>query len=102
MTEQHESLATAGPTRFTLPAQAGIRIANELRAWSIDALAADGEVEIVCADVERVDAAVLQCLMALASDLDRLGRRLALTEVPPGVERAIEAVGFETTLLGAP
>ncbi len=87
MNENNEP--SGSPTRFELPCQADIRLGTEIQARCRAALDAEGDVQLDCEGVERVDAAVLQCLEALAGGL-RAGRpaaRVWSTPASPSAER---------------
>lgn len=93
--------ATNQTIEVGLPAQADIRSGEELLARCRAALEAPGDVLVSCEGVERIDAAVLQCLAALADALDGGGRRLVLVDPTPAVDRAIGVLGFGDVLAPA-
>lgn len=86
--------AGAVPARVELPAFADIRVAADLVEEFRAALAAEGDVEVHCGTVERLDAAVAQCLVALHGGLTQAGRRLHLVERTDAFERALTLVGM--------
>lgn len=86
------------PTGFDLPACADIRVAAEVHERCMTALLARGEVRIGCGAVERVDAAVLQCLAALAIGLAQGDRRLDLADRTPAFDRAVDLLGLGPVL----
>jgi anti-anti-sigma regulatory factor len=90
----------ADPTRFDLPAQSDVRVAGDVHARCRSALEASGDVRIDCGAVERVDAAVLQCLWALADGLRQGERSLEIVDRTASFDGAVAALGFEE-LLGA-
>ena len=90
------------PTRIDLPACADIRVAAELRDRCLGALQDTGDVRIGCGDVDRVDAAVLQCLGALAVGLGEVGRRLEFTDRTEAFDRAVALLGFDELLASGP
>jgi anti-anti-sigma regulatory factor len=85
---------SASPTRFELPVQADIRLGTEIQARCRAALEGEGDVQIDCQSVERVDAAVLQCLVALAGGLRAADRRLELAEPSTAFSRSVSLLGF--------
>ena len=85
---------TGGAARLELPVQADIRQGAEIQAWCRAALETGGDATIDCGSVERVDAAVLQCLVALATGLRAGGRRLQLMNPSPGFTRAVDLLGL--------
>ncbi|MDG2113352.1 MAG: STAS domain-containing protein, partial [Actinomycetota bacterium] len=89
------------PTRIELPGQADIRVAADIHALCLTALEASGEVRIDCAQVERIDAAVLQCLGALAHGLRQGERDLELSGRTDSFDRAVEVLGFRAVLEGS-
>lgn len=86
------------PTSFELPVQADIRVVTDIQDRCRAALDATGEVQIGCADVERIDAAVLQCIGALANGLRQGSRHLSLTDRSDPFDRAVALLGFEELL----
>lgn len=92
MSENNEP--SGSPTRFELPVQADIRLGTEIQARCRAALEAEGDVEINCESVERVDAAVLQCLAALATGLQAAGRQLAVVDPSAAFGRSVDLLGF--------
>ncbi len=92
MSENNE--CSGSPTRFELPVQADIRLGTEIQARCRAALEAEGDVQLHCEMVERVDAAVLQCLAALADGLRAGGRRLEVLNPSTAFSRAVDLVGF--------
>lgn len=90
------------PTRFELPATSDIRTAVEIQDRCRAALEADGDVTIGCGSVERVDAAILQCLGSLSRDLVDGGRHLDLTEPSEPFTRAVNVLGFGPVLEPSP
>ncbi len=89
--------------RFALPATADIRVVTEILALCRRALDAEGDVTVDCADVERVDAAALQCLGALQRSLAEAERLLTFAEPTAAFRRAVDVLGFDVLLgLGAP
>lgn len=92
MSENDES--SGSPTCFELPVQADIRLGTEIQARCRAALDSEGDVQIDCQGVERVDAAVLQCLVALAGDLRAAGRRLEVVDPSAAFSRSVDLLGF--------
>lgn len=92
MNENNES--SGSPARFELPVQADIRLGTEIQARCRAALDAEGDVQLDCEGVERVDAAVLQCLETLAGGLRASGRRLELVNPSVAFSRAVDILGF--------
>lgn len=86
-------------TRIELPANADIRVGAEILGWCRAALEAEGDVRVACDSVERIDAAVLQCLTSLARSLRQADRRLELVEPSEPFSRTVDLLGF-TALLG--
>jgi anti-anti-sigma regulatory factor len=82
-----------GANRFDLPAQADIRFAADIHAHCRAALDATGDVEVGCGDVERLDGAVLQCLISLHHGLAQGSRGLVLVDPSPAFERALALTG---------
>ena len=79
---------------FDLPVCADIRMAAEIRDQCLAALSATGDVRVGCGHVERVDAAVLQCLGALALGLSQVDRGLELVDRTLPFDRAVDLLGF--------
>jgi anti-anti-sigma regulatory factor len=82
---------------LVLPAELTIYVAAELRApwleW-LDAAAGDGAVALVDGHaVEEIDAAGLQCLLALARSLEARQQRLLLTQPSEALGRACHRLG---------
>ncbi|MGH1488075.1 MAG: STAS domain-containing protein [Acidimicrobiales bacterium] len=98
--EQSEADAGDGSTQVVLPSQADIRMAAEVHEQFQAALEATGNVEVDCAAVERVDAAVLQCIGSLASSLRQGARELELAGRTEPFDRAVSLLGFDDLLLG--
>lgn len=92
MSENNET--SGSPTRFELPVQADIRLGTEIQARCRAALEAGGDVELDCEAVERVDAAVLQCLAALAAGLQDADRRLVVINPSSAFNRSADLLGF--------
>jgi chemotaxis protein CheD len=88
------------PTRFALPARADIRAAAKIHAQCRAAQHATGDVQVECGAVERIDAAVLQCLGALGEALQQGARRLELIHPSPGFSRTVALLGFASILDG--
>lgn len=86
--------AVEAATTLGLPAQADIRLGAEIQAQCRAALETTGDVTVDCQAVERVDAAVLQCLAALGDGLRQGGRRLILQGRTPAFDRSVEVLGF--------
>lgn len=93
-------------SHLTLPAELTIYVAAELRttwlAW-LDALPADSP-EQVLADgqaVTEVDAAGVQCLLALKRSLHRHGRTLHLQQASPALHKACITLGAGSLLAPA-
>ncbi|MEM9562497.1 MAG: STAS domain-containing protein [Actinomycetota bacterium] len=93
----------SGPagTSLELPAVADIRVAAEIQARCQAALDSTGDVTVSAASTERVDAAVLQCLAALANGLHQGGRSLHLAESSEAFDRAVDVLGFRRVLTGS-
>lgn len=87
--------------QLDLPGMADIRMAGDIVAQCRTALEASGDVVVNCAMVERVDAAVLQCLGSLATSLGESSRQLRLVERSESFDRAVELLGFEPALGGS-
>lgn len=85
-------------TSLALPAHADIRRAAELHQQCSEALAATGDVTVDCGSVEWIDAAVLQCLAALAVGLYQGDRQLVLVDQTPAFDRAVELLDLESLL----
>ena len=98
--ETAEAVDENESVRFELPAQADIRSAAEVYALCRGALEADGDVVVGCQMVERVDAAMLQCLGALADGLRQGGRSLELVEASEPFTRAVSVLGLGPLLTG--
>jgi anti-anti-sigma regulatory factor len=81
-----------------LPSQADIRSAAEIHAQCCAALEATGDVQVGCGAVERIDAAVLQCLGSLAKSLVESSRRLELVDRTEPFDRAVQLLGFDELL----
>ena len=84
-------------TPLQLPAELTIYVAAELRspwlAW-LDSEA--GDAEVACADgaaVEDIDAAGLQCLVALARSLAARQQRLRIDAASPALQQACRRLG---------
>lgn len=92
MSENNET--SGSPTRFELPVQADIRLGTEIQARCRAALEAEGDVELDCEAVERVDAAVLQCLAALAAGLRDADRQLVVVNPSAAFSRSVDLLGF--------
>ncbi len=88
------------PGRFTLPSQADIRLAAEIHEQCQAALETSGNVQIDCGLVERVDAAVLQCIGSLAGSLRQGARELELIDRTESFDHAVSVLGFEEVLVG--
>lgn len=87
-----------GSTRFALPATADIRSVADILGQCRSALEAVGEVVVDCGGVERIDAAVLQCLGALHTSLAEADRPLTFAAPSTAFCRAVEVLGFEPLL----
>lgn len=83
-------------TGFDLPANADIRSAEEIVARCRTALEAGGDVRIGGGGVERIDASVVQCLVALHAGLGQAHRRLELVEPSDALVRGLAVLGFES------
>ncbi len=92
MSENNET--SGGPTRIELPVQADIRQGAEIQARCRAALEAEGDIEVHCGAVERVDAAVLQCLTALAAGLQAADRRLEMVDPSAAFSRSVDLLGL--------
>jgi len=92
MNENNET--SGSPTRFALPVQADIRLGTEIQARCRAVLEAEGDVELDCEAVERVDAAVLQCLAALTAGLRAADRQLVVVNPSPDFSRSVDLLGF--------
>jgi anti-anti-sigma regulatory factor len=75
--------------------QADIRVADELLAQCRDALASTGDVTVDASAVQRIDTAVLQCLLSLSRTLRADGRQLVISEPSPRFEQVAAALGLE-------
>lgn len=82
-------------TSLALPAVADIRSAADFHGQCLAALNATGDVVMDTTTVERVDAAILQCVAALASGLAQGDRRLVIAEPSTAFVRAVGLLGFE-------
>ncbi|MFL5304722.1 MAG: lipid asymmetry maintenance protein MlaB [Polyangia bacterium] len=58
------------------------------------AAAAGEEVRVDCTSAEHLNGAVIQVLLCLKRDLERAGRKLVLTSVPPPIQRFVELSGL--------
>ncbi len=92
MNENNDSIGS--PIRFELPVQADIRLGTEIQARCRAALDGEGDVQLDCEAVERVDAAVLQCLESLAGGLRAADRRLEVLNPSAAFRRAVDLLGF--------
>lgn len=90
------------PAGFDLPTNADIRAVGEIVEQCRSALEATGDVRVGCAGVERLDAAVVQCLIALHDGLHQAGRALELVDPSAACVRAVEALGLVDMLLVDP
>lgn len=94
------------PTLLKLPAELTIYVAAELRttwlAW-LDALPADSPVEALADGqaVTEVDAAGVQCLLALQRSLHTQGRTLHLRQPSPALHKACVTLGAGSLLAPA-
>lgn len=95
-----ETWSGSESNRFDLPGQADIRVAAEIKDQCREALDGTGDVRVDCGAVERVDAAVLQCLGSLARSLADSSRALKLVERTESFDRAVDLLGFEELLAG--
>lgn len=98
--EDVEAWSGSESNRFDLPGQADIRVAAEIKDQCREALDGTGDVRVDCGAVERVDAAVLQCLGSLARSLADSSRALKLVERTEAFDRAVDLLGFEELLAG--
>ena len=87
-----ETTAPEGAS-FELPVIADIRVAEEVVARCRAALEAGGDVRVDGGDVERVDAAVVQCLVALHDGLGQAHRRLEFVAPSEALVRALAVAG---------
>lgn len=100
----HVDRVTLGtPDRDTLALSGALTFATAARAFAegARALATGAETRLDLAGVSRVDSAGLACVLGLAADASRAGRRLAVVHWPQGL-RALAAVCDVETLLEQP
>lgn len=88
------------PNRETLALSGALTFATAARAFAEGgrALAAGAQTRLDLAGVTRADSAGLACVLALAANASRAGRRLAVVHWPEGL-RALAAVCDVETLL---
>jgi len=96
---------TAIDTHGSLPAVLGVTTCGQLREGLLGLMAttagAQGlplELMIDAADVESVDAAGIQTLLALKAELAGTGRSLRLLTPSPALESALELIGLTPAL----
>ena len=87
---------------LTLPSELTIYVAAEVRAAWLDWLAGTDEADTVDGSrVGEIDAAGLQCLMALAHSLERRGRRLCVADPSEALRNACRRLGASHLLAAA-
>lgn len=89
------ALAAMSPSRFALPATADIRVVRDVLGLCRSALEAEGDVIVDCGDVERIDAATLQCLGALHRSLAEADRLLTFAGPTDAFCQAVQVLGFD-------
>jgi phospholipid transport system transporter-binding protein len=98
----HADAVTLGtPDGDTLALSGALTFETAARAFAEGgrALASGVQTRLDLAGVTRVDSAGLACVLALAANASRAGRRLAVVHWPEGL-RALAAVCDVETLLG--
>ena len=98
-----DTVSLGEPDRDTLALSGALTFATAARAFAEGdrALASGVQTRLDLAGVTRADSAGLACVLALAANASRTGRRLAVVHWPEGL-RALAAVCDVETLLDQP
>ncbi len=78
----------------TLPTIVDLASASSLREQLLAALAAGGPVTLRCADVERIDTAGAQVLLAFLADLAAKGSKPEWRDVGPAARASVARLGL--------
>ena len=99
-TARIDTVSLGEPDRHTLALSGALTFATAARAFAEGgrALALGVQTRLDLAGVTRADSAGLACVLALAANASRAGRRLAVVHWPEGL-RALAAVCDVETLL---
>jgi anti-anti-sigma factor len=83
---------TNAGVQLELIGELDVSTAPELARHVNDVVAAQGDVRVDCSQLAFADSSGLDTLIRLAKALREQGRALVLTDVVPGVRRAIEVL----------
>ncbi len=94
-------MSEAGSTHGQLPEELGVGIALEAAAMLLElvtATADEPDLRLDASRVDHVDAAGLQLLISLRSELAIAGRSLCLSSISPALESALIMTGLAQQL----
>jgi len=95
-----DTVSLGEPDRDTLAFSGALTFATAARAFGEGgrALASGSQTRLDLAGVTRADSAGLACVLALAADANRAGRRLMVVHWPEGLRALAAVCGVEALL----